>query len=100
MNNRKIIITEEAENDISNIEKYIAQDNLYAAKEFVVKLKNSFINLSLYPRLGKNRPEFSGDNKILFLPVMTNYLIVYTVIDNNLHIVRVLTKYQNICVIL
>ena len=100
MTNRRIIITEEAENDISNIEEYIAQDNVNAVKEFVIKLKRSFINLSLYPRLGKNRPEFSGDNKILFLPVMTNYLIVYTIIENDLHIVRVLTKYQNICAIL
>ena len=100
MTNRKIIITEEAENDISNIEEYIAQDNPTAAKEFVVKLKNSFISLSLYPRLGKNRPEFSGDSRILFLPVMTNYLVVYTIIENDLHIVRVLAKYQNICAIL
>jgi plasmid stabilization system protein ParE len=100
MTNRKIIITEEAENDISSIEEYIVKDNLNAAKDFVVKLKKSFINLSLYPRLGKNRPEFSGDKRILFLPVMTNYLIVYTIIENNLYIVRVLTKYQNICAIL
>ncbi|MBQ3818977.1 type II toxin-antitoxin system RelE/ParE family toxin [bacterium] len=100
MTNRKIIITEKAQDDINNIEQYIACDNLCAAKEFVIKLKKSFINLSLYPRLGKNRPEFSGDNRILFLPVMTNYLIVYTIIENNLYIVRVLTKYQNISSIL
>ena len=45
MTNRRIIIIEEAENDISNIEEYIAQDNVNAAKEFVIKLKKSFINL-------------------------------------------------------
>jgi len=100
MTNRKIIITVEAENDIRNIEEYIVQDNVNAANDFVIKLKKSFINLSLYPRLGKNRPEFSGNDKILFLPVMTNYLIVYTIIDNDLYIVRILTKYQNICAIL
>ena len=100
MKNRKIIITEKAEIDINNIEQFIAKDNVKAAKEFLNKLKNSFISISCYPRIGKNRPEFSGDNKILFLPVMTNYLIVYTIIDNDLHIVRVLTKYQNICAIL
>ena len=100
MTKRKIIITDEAENDISNIEEYIAQDNVNATKDFVIKLKKSFIILSLYPRLGKNRPDFSGNDKILFLPVMTNYLIAYTIIDNDLYIVRVLTKYQNICAIL
>lgn len=100
MNNRKIIITEEAEKDIQNIENYIAQDNISSAKDFIIKLKKSFINLSYYPRLGKNRPEFSGNNKFLFLPVMSNYLIVYTIIENNLYIVRVLSKYQNICAIL
>ena len=100
MSNRKIIITVEAENDIINIENYIAQDNITAAKDFVIKLKKTFINLAFYPRLGKNRPEFSGDDKILFLPVMTNYLIVYTIINNDLNIVRVLSKYQNICAIL
>ena len=60
MTKRKIIITDEAENDISSIEEYIAQDNLNAAKDFVIKLKKSFINVSLYPRLGKivlNFPE-------------------------------------------
>lgn len=100
MSNRRIIITEEAENDIINIGNYIAQDNLSVAKDFISKLKKSFVNLSFYPRLGKSRPEFSGDDKILFLPVMTNYLIVYTIISNDLHIVRVLSKYQNICAIL
>lgn len=100
MNNRRIIISEEAGKDISEIAEYIANDNISAAKDFVTKLKKSFINLSLYPRLGKNRPEFSGNNEILFLPVMTNYLIVYTIINNDLHIVRILTKYQNICAIL
>lgn len=36
----------------------------------------------------------------LFLPVMRNYLIVYTVINDNIDIVRSLTKYKNICAIL
>ena len=100
MSNRKIIITKEAENDIISIENYIAIDNKNAAKDFVIKLKKTFINLSKYPRLGKNHPKLSGDDKILFLPVMRNYLIVYTVIDDNIHIVRVLTTYRNICAIL
>ena len=100
MSNRKIIITKEAETDIISIEKYIASDNKNAAKDFVIKLKKTFINLSRYPRLGKKNSTLSGDDKILFLPVMRNYLIVYTVIDDNVHIVRVLATYRNICAIL
>ena len=100
MSNRKIIITKEAETDIISIEKYIASDNKNAAKDFVIKLKKTFINLSQYPYLGKKHPTLSGDDKILFLPVMRNYLIVYTVIDDNVNIVRVLATYRNICAIL
>ena len=42
MSNRKIIITKEAENDIIDIENYIASDNKKAAKDFVIKLKKNF----------------------------------------------------------
>ncbi len=100
MNRLKIIITDRAQSDIRKIKNYISKDNKSASKSFAIKLKNSFINLSAYPRLGKSRPEFSGNTNILFLPVMKNYLVVYYISQEKIYIVRVLSNYQNICSIL
>ena len=84
MNKLEIIITEKAQNDIIQIKK----------------LRKAFVNLSFYPGIGKRRPELSGNYEILFLPFMTNYLIVYSVSGGKLYIVRFLSNYRNICSIL
>lgn len=95
-----IILTENAKSDIIKIKEYIAKDNKTASKDFVIKLRKTFLNLSAYPRIGKNRPEFSGNSDILFLPFMTNYLIVYSIFNGKLYIIRILSNYQNICALL
>lgn len=93
-------ITEQAEQDIKEIKKFIEKDNKEAAKALFIKIKNAFITLSEYPNLGINRPELTDDNNIFFYVVHCHYLIVYQVKDSTLNIVRVLTSYQNICDIL
>ncbi len=100
MNKLEIIITEKAQNDIIQIKKFIAENNKNASKDFVKKLRKAFVNLSFYPGIGKRRPELSGNYEILFLPFMTNYLIVYSVSGGKLYIVRFLSNYRNICSIL
>lgn len=100
MNNLEIVITRKAQTDIRNIKSYIAKDDKNAAVECVKRLRKAFINLSAYPKLGKNRPEFSGNSDVLFLPVMTKYLVVYSVIADKLYVVRVLSNHQNICALL
>ncbi len=95
-----IKITEQAEQDIKEIKKYIEKDNQTAAKALFIKIKNAFITLSEYPNLGINRPELADDKNIFFYVVHCHYLIVYQIMDDTLNIVRILTSYQNICDIL
>ena len=95
MNRLIIRTTEQAETDISEIGKYIAKDNKIAAKNLLLKIRNSFLTLAEYPNIGTNRFEFSGDDKI-----QSHYLIVYTIDKDELLILRVLSAYQNICEIL
>lgn len=100
MNRLIIRTTEQAETDISEIGKYIAKDNKIAAKNLLLKIRNSFLTLAEYPNIGTNRFEFSGDDKIYFFTVQSHYLIVYTIDKDELLILRVLSAYQNICEIL
>ena len=100
MTKLKIKTTIQSELDIIEIGKYIGQYNKIAAKSILNKIRSMFLTLADYPELGKNRSEFTDDNNIYFFAFQSRYLIVYTINQEELLILRVLSSYQNICKIL
>lgn len=96
MNNLDLYIEFKAENDIYKIADYIAKDNKKAALNFVKELQKCFELFCSNPKIGIKREDFTYRD-VRFYVVKKHYLIVYTIIDNSIHILRVLSSYQDIC---
>ena len=88
----QIKITNEAKCDVKNIRKYIA-NNKAAAANFDIQLKKTFVNLSIYPKIGRYRYEFHEND--IYTYVFKRYIIVYKLSLSELRILRVLSDYQN-----
>ena len=99
MSNLKLIIETAAESDMVTIAEYIAKDKKSAATKILYHFYDSFSKLSTYPELGFSRPDFTY-NDVKFFVVKKHYLIVYTTTIDEIHILRVLSVYQDICVLL
>lgn len=89
----QVKITEQAKYDIKNIREYIAKDNKTASANFAVQLKRTFVNLSVYPKIGRYRYEFEESD--IYTYVFKRYIIVYKLSSSELKILRVLSDYQN-----
>ncbi len=96
MNKLNLVIENSAEADIYSIADYIAQDNKKAALRLVKEFYKSFELFCLHPKAGFECKDFTYRN-VRFYVVKRNYLIVYTIIENSIHILRVLSAYQDIC---
>lgn len=99
MNKLDLIIENSAERDIYFIADYIANYNKKAASKLVKEFYKTFKFFCLHPNIGFERKDFTYRN-VRFYVVKKNYLIVNAVIDNYIHILRVLSAYQDICSIL
>lgn len=89
----KVKITDQAKFDIKNIKEYIAKDNKTASLNFVIQLKRTFINLSIYPKIGRYRYEFKEND--IYTYVFKSYIIVYKLCPSEIEILRILSDYQN-----
>lgn len=96
MNKYKLIITDNAKNDIKAIQKYIALDNILASKNFLLVLKKIFIHLANYPKMGKKQPNYVFDKNVYCHTMKWGYSILYSVENENIYILRILTGYQDI----
>ena len=99
MNNLKLIIEIKAESDIGLIADYIAKDNEKAAGKMLKQFYKSFEKLSEYPNIGTKRLDFTYKD-VKFYVIKKHYLIIYTIVEDTIHILRVLTAYQDICTLL
>ena len=99
MNNLNLIIESAAELDMVAIAEYIAKDKKSAAAKMLQHFYDAFSKLSAYPELGFSRPDFTY-NDVKFFVVKKHYLIVYTTTKDEIHILRVLSAYQDICALL
>ncbi|MBQ2644187.1 type II toxin-antitoxin system RelE/ParE family toxin [bacterium] len=89
MNNLQLVIENAAETDMLAIAKYIAQDNKTAAANILKTFYETYNNLTAYPELGLSKPYFT-DKDVRFYTVKRHYLIVYSITDTEIHIVRIL----------
>ncbi|MBD2679667.1 MULTISPECIES: type II toxin-antitoxin system RelE/ParE family toxin [Nostoc] len=86
-------ISTQAAQDIENIWKYLAQNNLKAANQIFDTLRESFPKLAKFPQMGKQRSELAP--LLRSFPVK-NYLIFYRPIDEGIEIVRILHGSQDV----
>lgn len=94
MNKLTVITTEEAQEDLKGIVAYIATDNKQAASNFAKIIRKTFVYLSEFPRMGKKRIEYT-DEDVLFFTIKWGYNIVYSIQDDKLYILRILTESQD-----
>ena len=82
------VLTPRAEQDISDIWDYIADDNIEAADRVLDALENAMVKLAKNPAIGHWREELADKRHRFFL--VYSYLIVYRDKTKPLQIVRVL----------
>ncbi len=99
MSKLKLIIEIKAESDMELIADYIAKDNKNVASKMLKQFYKSFEKLSEYPNIGIKRPNFTYKD-VKFYVIKKHYLIIYTIVEDTIHILRVLTAYQDICALL
>lgn len=100
---RKIIIRDEAFDDLDAISEIIGQDSPIASLNFLEQAQKAFEFIAEMPGVGSARPEF-GDPRFAGLrmwpiPHFRVYLIFYLVTDHAVDIIRVLHGSRDIVAI-
>jgi toxin ParE1/3/4 len=90
----KIIVSDEADNDLLLIFSYLSQNSSQAAAElFASEIDRCLANVSAFPFSGSPRPRLGPDIRgVVVLP----YLILYAVRSDHITILRVLHGSRNI----
>ena len=93
----KIIISDEAKNDITEIFDYIALDSLKYAKETTQNIRSCIHKLKDFPYLGKyvDKSLYKYYKQYREL-ICKNYIIVYSIYKNEIYIHFVIHKSRNI----
>jgi antitoxin ParD1/3/4/toxin ParE1/3/4 len=85
---RAFVLTPRAEQDVSDIWNYIADDNIESADRVVAAIKNAIIKLTQNPGIGHWREELADKRHRFFLAY--SYLIVYRPETSPMQVIRVL----------
>ena len=91
----KLIVTKPALDDINHIFEYIAQDNPAAAIKLVDDFEQKFDIFVKFPNSGF-KPTLAKSN-VRVCVVAKNYQIIYQIDNEFIVIVRILTRYQDVC---
>jgi toxin ParE1/3/4 len=89
----KIIVTDEADNDLLLILSYLRQNSSHAAEAFTFEVNRCFANVSAFPFSGSPRPRLGPDIRSV---VVSSWLILYAVRSDHVTILRVLHGSRNI----
>jgi toxin ParE1/3/4 len=91
---REFRLTAPAIADMKEIADYLAtQASFNQADQFLRKADQKFSKIAQFPNLGKVRPEILTGLRSIPLD---NYLILYTVSDDSVEILRVVSGYRNL----
>jgi toxin ParE1/3/4 len=85
---KPFILTPRAEQDVSDIWDYIADDSIEAADRVLEALEKALYKLAKNPGIGHMREE-SADRRHRFFPVYS-YMIIYRFETKPLQVIRVL----------
>lgn len=92
------VLTEPAEQDLTDIWDYIAADNLEAADRVLDAIASAFVRLAERPEMGHYREDLA--DKSLRFDAVYSYLIVYRWETQPLQIIRVLHGARDVRAIL
>lgn len=95
---RSYKLTDQAEQDLNEIWDFIAADNPSAADSLIDKFFESMDSLAEMPAMGRERPDLT-DAPVRFW-VVRSYLIVYTLAEPSIEVLRVLSGYRDIASII
>lgn len=90
----KLIITDEAYQDIFEISEFIAQYNERAAKETIQFLFGICNNLLDFPKLGVTKDTIKAKNVRIY--IARQYLIAYCIDKDKVVILKISNQYQDI----
>jgi toxin ParE1/3/4 len=82
-----LFVTQEAEQDLDQIEEYIGRDNPVAALKYIQRLTDRFEQLAVYPGVGRARPEYGQGVRSV---AEDDYVIIYRPKEDTLQILRVM----------
>lgn len=85
---KSFVLTPSAEQDVSDIWDYIADDNIEAANRVLDVLESTMLKLAKNPGIGHWREELTNKRQRFFL--VYSYLIVYRHATKPLQVIRVL----------
>jgi antitoxin ParD1/3/4/toxin ParE1/3/4 len=97
--NPSCTFTEQGLVDIEDIVRYIAEDNVQAALEVESVFYDAFDLIAQNPRIGHLKPEWT-QKPYRFWTVRNHYLVVYDERGNQPCILRVISSYREIPVLL
>ncbi|MDX1950212.1 MAG: type II toxin-antitoxin system RelE/ParE family toxin [Rickettsiales bacterium] len=87
-------ISDKADEEIESIYLRIAEFNRQSANNLVEKFVYIFETLTIFPFLGRSKPEFT--NKDCLWINIEGYWVAYKYKKNNIEILRVLSSYMDI----
>jgi toxin ParE1/3/4 len=83
----KIIVSDEADNDLMQIFSYLSQRSPQATQSLLDEINRRFVNLESFPLLGASRPDLGQDVRSA---VVSPYMVLYAVRRDHVTILRVL----------
>lgn len=89
----EIVRLPQAERDLIQIWRYIADDNETAADRLLDRFADVAEKLAAHPEAGRPRPELAEDLRSF---VVGNYILFYLASRTQLIVVRVLSRYLDI----
>ena len=93
MKKYRLIIADQAREDLIEIWLYIASDSIRNADKFIDFLHEKCTNLCTTPEIGRKRDELLPGLRCL---PAKRYLIFYRIIDDSIEIARILSSYRDI----
>ena len=91
---KPFILTPRAEQDVSDIWDYIADDSIEAADRVLAALEKTMLRLAKNPGIGHMREELADRRHRFFL--VYSYLIVYRFETQPLQVIRVLDAARDV----
>jgi toxin ParE1/3/4 len=83
----KIIVSDEADNDLMQIFSYLNQQSPQATQSLLDAINRRFVSLGSFPLLGTPRPDLGQDVRSA---IVSPYLILYAARRDHVTILRVL----------
>jgi toxin ParE1/3/4 len=92
--NPQFRLTNSAMREIEEITAYLAKNYGFSQSEqFIKKLNSKFSKIVQFPKIGKPRDEILPGSRMLSVD---RYLILYTVIGDDVEILRVVSGYRDL----